>query len=194
MAKTEFSPDRFDEIPRESGYIGLRRLRRRRAFWVIPTAVLAGSSLLLIALGLWWVDRVGDELDFEVPIIAAEDPDADIAPEPEPEPEPEVIEPIINPSADDLDGLVVTVLNGTLRAGLAASAGDLLSAEGWPEQTLANAETNNIDESYVAYRRAEDEALALGAAQILGIDEVRLTDFYPGSRITVVLGADYSGD
>ena len=76
MAKQKFVADRFDDIPKEPGYIGLRRLRRRRAFWLIPTAVLAGSSLLLVALGLWWVDRAGDSLEFEVPDIPLVQPES----------------------------------------------------------------------------------------------------------------------
>lgn len=196
MAKQKFVADRFDEIVREPGYIGLRRLRRRRAFWVIPAGVIAGSSLLLIALGLWWVDRAGDSLEIdpsEIAIVAPE-PEPELAPEPEPEPEVVEAEPIVNPTADQASGLTVTVLNGTLTQGLAASAGERLTAEGWPEQTLANAETNTVDESFVAYRREEDEGLARGAAQILGIEEVLFTDRYLGARITVVLGADYSAE
>lgn len=189
MAKQRFVPDRFDDIPKEPGYIGLRRLRRRRAFWLIPTSVLAGTSLLLVGLGLWWMDRAGDSLEFEVPEIPLVQPE--IEPEPEPEPEPESVEPIINPNADEIAGLTVTVLNGTLTQGLAASAGERLTREGWPEQTLANADTNTVEESYVAYSREEDEALALGAAQILGIESVVLTDRNFGARITVVLGSDY---
>ena len=190
MAKQKFVADRFDDIPKEPGYIGLRRLRRRRAFWLIPTAVLAGSSLLLVALGLWWVDRAGDSLEFEVPDIPLVQPESEVEPEPEPEPEPD-IEPIVNPNAEQIAGLTVTVLNGTLTQGLAATAGDRLTREGWPEQTLANADTNTVEESYVAYSREEDEALALGAAQILGIESVVLTDRNFGARITVVLGGDY---
>ena len=195
MAKQKFVADRFDDIEKEPGYIGLRRLRRRRAIWLIPAGVFAGSSLVLIVLGLWWVDQAGDSLEIdasEIPIIAEPEPE----PEPElvPEPEPVDAEPIINPTVDQASGLTVTVLNGTLTQGLAARAGDLLTAEGWPEQTLANAETNTVDESFVAYRREEDEGLARGAAQILGIEEVLFTDRYLGARITVVLGADYSAE
>lgn len=192
MAKQKFLPDRFDDVPREPGYIGLRRLRRRRAFWLIPTAVLAGASLLLVVLGLWWVDRAGDSLEFEVPDVPLVQPEPEPVPEPEPEPEP--VEPIINPSSEQAAGLTVTVLNGTLTQGLAATAGDRLTAEGWPEQTLANADTSTVEESYVAYSREEDEAFALGAAQILGIESVELTDRNFGARVTVVLGSDYQAE
>jgi hypothetical protein len=194
MAKQNFLPDRFDDIPKEPGYLGLRRLRRRRALWLIPTAVLAGSSLLLVGLGLWWMDRAGDSLEFDVPEIPIVQPEIDPEPETVPEPELETVEPIVNPNAEEIAGLTVTVLNGTLTQGLAAGAGDRLTAEGWPEAVYANADTNTVEESYVAYGREEDEALALGAAQILGIDSVRLTDRNFGARITVVLGSDYQAD
>jgi len=192
MAKQKFVPDRFDDIPKEPGYIGLRRLRRRRALWLIPTTVLAGTSLLLVALGLWWLDRTGDSLEFDVPDIPLVEPQPQ--PEPEPEPEPEPIEPIINPTPEQLEGLTVAVLNGTLTQGLAARAGEKLTDEGWPDQLLANADTNTVEESYVAYTREEDEGLALGAAQILGIESVRLVERNPGARVAVVLGSDYQTD
>jgi hypothetical protein len=196
MAKQNLAPDRFDDIAPESGYIGLRRLRRRRAFWVLPTAVLAGSSLLIIALGLWWVDREGDSLDFEAPDppTVQPEPGPEPKPEPEPEPEPDTVEPIINPTPEQAADLTVSVLNGTLTQGLAAGAGERLVAQGWPVQTLANAETSDIQESYVAYRRDDDEAFALGAAQILGIDQVRQTDRTFGAKVVVVLGSDYESD
>ena len=192
MAKQKFVPDRFDEVPEDPKYVGLRRLRRRRAFWVIPTTVLALSTVLLIVLGLWWVERADDYLEFEAPPVAVVEPEPEVQPEPEPEPEePAPAEPIVNPTVDQAAGLTVTVLNGTLTSGLAAQAGDLLTREGWPEQTLANAETSTVETSYVAYRLEEDEGLARGAAQILGIEEVVFTDQYLGARITVILGADY---
>lgn len=192
MAKQKFVPDRFDEVPEDPKYVGLRRLRRRRAFWVIPTTVLALSTVLLIVLGLWWVERADDYLEFEAPPVAVVEPEPEVQPEPEAEPEePAPAEPIVNPTVDQAAGLTVTVLNGTLTSGLAAQAGDLLTREGWPEQTLANAETSTVETSYVAYRLEEDEGLARGAAQILGIEEVVFTDQYLGARITVILGADY---
>jgi len=194
MAKQKFLLDRFDDIPREAGYVGLRRLRRRRAFWLIPTSVLAGTSLLLVALGVWWMDRAGDSLEFEVPQIPLVQPEVEPEVEPEQEQEPEPVEPIINPNAEQTTGLTVTVLNGTLIQGLAAGAGAQLVAEGWPEAVFANADTNTVEESYVAYAREEDEALALGAAQILGIESVVLTERNFGARITVVLGSDYQTD
>lgn len=192
MAKQKFVPDRFDDVPQDPKYVGLRRLRRRRAFWVIPATVLALSTVLLIVLGLWWVERADDYLEFEAPPVAEVEPEPEVQPEPEPEPtEPEPAEPIVNPTVDQAAGLTVTVLNGTLTSGLAAQAGELLTREGWPEQTLANAETSTVEASYVAYRLEEDEGLARGAAQILGIEEVVFTDQYLGARITVILGADY---
>jgi ribosomal protein S18 acetylase RimI-like enzyme len=46
MAKQTFVEDRFDNVESEPGYIGLRRLRRRRAFWLLPTIAFAGSARL----------------------------------------------------------------------------------------------------------------------------------------------------
>lgn len=197
MAKaSRFRPDRFDEVEPEKGYIGLRRVRRRRAFWVLPSAIILVSTAVLVAAGLAWIDRADNYLELDPAEIALPtpepEPEAEVLPEPEPEPEP--VEPIVNPNIDQAADLTVTVLNGTLRSGLAAAAGDRLTREGWPEQTRANAETSTVEKSYVAYRFEDDEGLARGAAQILGIDEVVLSDEFLGARITIVLGSDYSLD
>lgn len=119
---------------------------------------------------------------------------AEAAPEPEPEPEPEVAEAITSPSEEQADGLTITILNGTDTSGLAARAGNLLDREGWPEQTRTNADEKGVEDSLVAYEADDDEGLARGVAEILGISEVVQTENYPGARITVLLGADFTGN
>ncbi len=178
MAKNmRFLPDRFDEVPQEEGYVGIRRARRSKTFWLVPTAIVAGVSVILIVIGMVEPDPTTVE---------------EVAPEPEPEPEP--VEPIINPTADEADGLTITILNGTDTTGLAARAGNLLDREGWPEQTRTNADEQGVTESLVAYQDPEDEALALGVGEILGISQVVQTDNYPGARITVLVGSDFTGN
>lgn len=196
MAKqSRFLPDRFDDIPQEKGYVGLRRRRRERTFWLIPLGVVVGLSLVLTAIGLFWIDQADDYLELDPSEIAiTAPPPEEEAPSPEPEPEPEPVEPIVNPSADEAEDLTITILNGTDTTGLAARAGNLLDREGWPEQTRTNADEQGVEDSLVAYQTEEDEGLARGVAQILGIDEVVLTESYPGARITVLLGADFTGN
>ena len=197
MAKpSRFLPDRFDDIPEDKSYVGLRRVKRPATYWLVPLGIVVGVSAVLTAAGLFLVDRSDDYLELSPEEIALEtpEPEPEPQPEPEPEPEPEPVEPIVNPSTDEIEDLTVTILNGTDTAGLAAGAGELLDAEGWPEQTLTNADSQDVETSLVAYGSDEDEGLARGVAQILGIDEVIETNDYPGARITVLLGADYSQD
>jgi hypothetical protein len=191
-----FLPDRFDEIPHEDGYIGIRRAQRSKTFWLVPTAIVAGISVVLIAIGMVVVQRADDRLQISPEEIALAEPDPTVVEEtaPEPEPEPERVEPILNPTAEESDGLTITILNGTDTTGLAARAGNLLDREGWPEQTRTNADEQGVAESLVAYQDPDDEALALGVGEILGITQVVQTDNYPGARITVLVGADFTGN
>ena len=197
MAKNmRFLPDRFDEVPQEEGYIGIRRAQRSKTFWLVPTAIVAGVSVVLIAIGMVVVQRADDRLQISPEEIALAEPEPTAAEEvaPEPELEPEPVEPIINPTADEADGLTITILNGTDTTGLAARAGNLLDREGWPEQTRTNADEQGVTESLVAYQDPDDEALAQGVGEILGISEVVQTDNHPGARITVLVGSDFTGN
>ena len=197
MAKNmRFLPDRFDEVPQEEGYVGIRRAQRSKTFWLVPTGIVAGVSVILIAIGMVVVQRADDRLQISPEEIALAEPDPTAVEEvvTEPEPEPAPVEPIINPTADEADGLTITILNGTDTTGLAARAGNLLDREGWPEQTRTNADEQGVTESLVAYQDPDDEALALGVGEILGISQVVQTDNYPGARITVLVGSDFTGN
>jgi hypothetical protein len=197
MAKpSRFLPDRFDDVEREPGYIGLRRQQREKTFWLVPIGIVLGVSVVLTAIGMFMVSRADQRLELSPEEIAiTEPPPEEVAPaEPEPEPEPEPVEAITNPSDEEADGLTITILNGTDTTGLAARAGNLLDREGWPVQTRTNADEQGVESSLVAYESDDDEGLARGVAQILGIEEVVQTDNYPGARITVLLGADFTGN
>lgn len=199
MAKSSrFLPDRFDDVPEEQGYVGLRRLRREPTFWLIPAGIVVGLSIVLTGIGFFMVHLADTRLELSPEEIAITEPAPEEVveeePAPEPEPEPEVVEPITNPSEDEVDGLTITILNGTDTTGLAARAGNLLDREGWPEQTRTNSEESGVESSLVAYESDDDEALARGVAEILGITEIVQTDNYPGARITVLLGSDFTGN
>ena len=197
MAKaSRFLPDRFDDVEREPGYIGLRRQQREKTFWLVPIGIVLGVSVVLTAVGMFMVSRADQRLQLSPEEIAITEPPPEEVPaaEPEPEPEPEPVEAITNPSDEEADGLTITILNGTDTTGLAARAGNLLDREGWPEQTRTNADVQGVESSLVAYESDDDEALARGVAQILGIEEVVQTDNYPGARITVLLGSDFNGN
>jgi len=192
---SRFLPDRFDDVEREPGYVGLRRQQRGRGFWLVPLGVVLGVSVGLTAIGMFMVSRADQRLELSPEEIAITEPPPEevVAEEPAPEPEPEPVEAITSPSEEEADGLTITILNGTDTTGLAARAGNLLDREGWPEQTRTNADEQGVEDSLVAYESDDDEGLARGIAEILGVTEVVQTDNYPGARITVLLGADFTG-
>lgn len=191
--KNTFLPDRFDEVPRDVGYLGTHR--RERSSWSVfaPVGIGLGAVVVLVLAGLWFVDRSDDYLTLDPSDISfqAEPPPEDpVVVEPEGEPEPEVI---TDPTQVDLEGFTLTVLNGTSRQGLAARAAERLVAVGWPEPATTNADSSDLAETVVAFSEESDRAKALGIAEILGISAAQViqTPAYPGAAVTVVLGDDY---
>ena len=78
------------------------------------------------------------------------------------------------------------------RRGLQNTAGDAISAAGWPNPARANADQRDEETTVVYYRSAEFEGIALGLAQLLGVGTVQLSDTFLGAPVTIVLGADYA--
>ena len=193
MAKQRgsFLPDRFDDVPKDLGYVGTHRRQRSTLSLFAPIGIGLGLVVLVVLAGLWVIDRSNENLAFDVGTlpVAAEPPAEDAVVE-EPDEGPN---PVQDPTSIDTEGLSITVLNGTSSAGLAARAGARLQALGWPEATATNADSSTVSASIVAYENDEDLGIALGIAQALGIDfeSVVQTSTYPGARITVILGADY---
>lgn len=192
--KNTFLLDRYDEVAHDSSYVGTHR--RERSSWSLfaPIGIGLGTVVVFVLAGLWFVDRSDDYLELdaaEVPVIAGEAPSEEqIVVEPD---VPADVEPVRDPAEIDTEGLTLTILNGTQTAGLAARAGERLTAEGWPEPTATNAESADVAESVVAYQDDADKGIALGIAELLGIpvDQVVQTSAYPGARVTVLLGANY---
>jgi hypothetical protein len=186
-----FLPDRFDDVPKDLGYVGTHRRQRSTLSLFAPIGIGLGLVVLVVLAGLWVIDRSNENLAFDVGTlpVAAEPPAEDAVVE-EPDEGPN---PVQDPTSIDTEGLSITVLNGTSSAGLAARAGARLQALGWPEATATNADSSTVSASVVAYENDEDLGIALGIAQALGIDfeSVVQTSTYPGARITVILGADY---
>jgi hypothetical protein len=186
-----FLPDRFDDVPKDLGYVGTHRRQRSTLSLFAPIGIGLGLVVLVVLAGLWVIDRSNENLAFDVGTlpVAAEPPAEDAVVE-EPDEGPN---PVQDPTSIDTEGLSITVLNGTSSAGLAARAGARLQALGWPEATATNADSSTVSASIVAYENDEDLGIALGIAQALGIDfeSVVQTSTYPGARITVILGADY---
>jgi hypothetical protein len=197
--KNTYLPDRFDDVaPADSRYVGTHRRERSTLSMFAPIGIGLGSVVVLVLAGLWFVDRSDDYLELdpsELPVVQGEAPAEETAPEPV-ELDPEVADandPVLDPTQIDITGLSLTVLNGTDKRGMAARAADRLTTVGWPEPTATNADSTDVAESTVAYIDDADRGIALGIAQLLGIDsdQVVQTSAYPGARVTVVLGANY---
>jgi len=191
--KNTFLPDRFDDVPRDPQYVGQHR--RDRSTWSLfaPIGIGLATVVVLVLAGLWFIDRSDDRLALDpndFPVATGDPGDEPVVVEPEVEPEPEIV---TDPSQVDLTGVTLTVFNGTGTQGLAARAADRLTAGGWPEPAATNADDSDVEESVVAFSEESDRALALGIAQLLGIDATQViqTSAYPGASITIVLGADY---
>jgi len=194
-SNNRFLPDRFDEVGADPRYVGTHRRAQSSLSVFAPIGVALGLVVVLVLGGLWWIDRSNTSLEIDpgairVPVgeAPAEEPEADDAATSEPEaPVP------ANPADVDLEGLTITVLNGAGVQGLAARAGGRLVAAGWPEPSATNADSSDVAASIVVYANSEDLSIALGIAEILGIDfdAVVQSDAYPDVRVTVILGADY---
>ena len=82
---------------------------------------------------------------------------------------------------------------GSYDRGLQTKAGDALTAKGWDVIATANSSSTSIKVTTVYYSNAADQDVAEGIELALGAKNIGFTNEYPGSSITVVVGADYKG-
>jgi hypothetical protein len=116
-------------------------------------------------------------------------------------PEPSTTTPAPAPAVVDPAALV-TVLNGTSTAGLAARAVEQLAEAGWSQSiAVSNADDDTVETTTVYYQDATQEGAARGLAEALGVGSITLSDEFaipvdegeePILQLVVVLGADYS--
>ncbi len=181
---TSFQHDRFDEIPRNLERVGAHRLPRKRGKGWVAFGWAALATVILIGAGVVALFVLNDKLSLGTGPAAAPQSSEPATTEPE--------VPAVQPTVDP--ALAVTVLNGTERAGLAASVGDALVAAGWNVTTRSNAATEDVAESTVYYSDATLEGAALGAAQsVPGAGTALSQDFVDlgGASLVVVVGANY---
>jgi hypothetical protein len=102
--------------------------------------------------------------------------------------------PAVTAAADGRSDIPVTVLNGTTTAGLAARAGETLTAAGIPVGTTANASENDLTETVVYYATADLEGAARGVAAAIPEADVRLSEQFAqiGTPLVLVVGSDYA--
>ncbi|GAB3137487.1 LytR C-terminal domain-containing protein [Marisediminicola antarctica] len=207
MAKTT-PTDRFDEIPDDLTRVGAHRAPARQGRGWIGFAWAALATGVLVLAGVVALAALTDSINLDLPFTASGAP-TDDAPATDQSEEPEAtetaapIEPLLDPSVS------ITVLNGTSTAGLAGAAGDKLVAEGWcgaagPDTVAegpcadstavgsrANASSTEIAATAVYYGDPANESAALALVASLGIGEAQLSEDFPESPITVLLGSDY---
>jgi hypothetical protein len=175
MAKETFPRDRFDTIPAGIERVGAHRAPQKPGRGWSGFVWAAGATVLLVTAGIIGVMLFNDRLLF-----------GDSAPPPTPDPVV-TAEPTVDPAAR------ITVLNGTTTTGLAAGAGEMLTAAGFTVGTATNAGSDDIEMTAVYFADPALEGAARGVAQAVGGAEVRLSDDVTaeGSTLILVLGADY---
>ena len=181
----EFPRDRFDDVPSEVLRVGAHRAphRKGRGWLWLGWAVLA--TVILTTGGLIGLAAINSNINFDLPFF----PGQPGAQPPTPPPPPPAAPPPPPPPPP-------TILNGTPTAGLANQVGDALVAQGWGGAAVgvgsrANAATRDIEETVVYYADPSYEGAARGLVLALGVGDIRLSADYPGSPVTVVIGADY---
>ncbi len=182
-----FPQDRFDQLPADLVRVGAHRgPKRRGGGWVgFAWAVLATG--VLVAGGLFGINRVLG-IDLGIPFFAAEE-----TPTPTPTPTP-TMDPILDPTTiDPARGIRITVLNGSTTAGLQTTVGQELAAAGWPIGGTLNASSTDIEDTFVYYSDPLNEDVARGLVVALGEGDVRLVpvDTFPGAPVTIVLGTSF---
>jgi len=175
----KFPRDRFDSIPHGIERVGAHRAPARRGARWVAFGWAALATVVLVAVGIGAVIVFNDRLDFA-------DPGASASPPPT-EP-PVTAEPTVAPD------IPVTVLNGTTTTGLAARAGEALTAAGIPVGTTANASEQDLTETVVYYATPDLEGAARGVAAAIPEAEVRLSEQFAeiGTPLVLVVGSDYA--
>ncbi len=181
----DFPQDRFDEVPSEVMRIGAHRAPRKkgRGWLGFGWAVLA--TVILTTGGLIGLAAINSSINFDLPFFPGQAEEETPTPTPEP-----TAEPTLDPEVP------LSILNGTPTVGLANQVGDALVGQGWAGAAVgvgsrANAAADDIEETIVYYSEAAYEGAARGLVLALGVGDIRLSSDYPGSPITVVIGADY---
>lgn len=177
--------DRFDEIPEDLLRVGAHRAPAQRGRGWIGFAWAVLATVVLIAAGLFGLSLLNPDLEIRIPgtgtsTAAPGETDAPV----------EEAAPVLDPAVS------ISVLNGTATTGLATEVGDFLVSQGWEGAALgtgsrANAASNDVATTIVFYSDPVNEGAARMIVQNLGVGEIRLSNDYPASPITVLVGADY---
>lgn len=181
-----FPRDQFDDVPNDVERVGAHRAPRKRGRGWIAFAWATLLTGVLVVVGL--VALSFTDSGFKLPIFAET---------PTPTPTPTVIQtadPVTDPKSLESDfrkSITISVLNGTMTEGLSNVAGDQIKKAGWPNPARASSSNREEPLTYVYYPSAEYEGVARGLMLLIGAADVRMSNAFPTTTITIVLGADY---
>lgn len=179
MPQTSFARDRFDDLPEDGGRVGAHRAEQPHLhgwtlfFWAVAATVvltLVGVFATMIASG-------------RIQLVPEAEPTVAVTPVP-------TIDPVVDTSYQ------VLILNATPQEGLATQTRDVVLGAGWSASDVTAGEAGSQDfaETTVYYLADEDEAAALGLADVVGGARVEQSDVYQvaegATQLTVVLGLD----
>jgi cytoskeletal protein RodZ len=206
----KFPPDRFDGIPDSPHRVGAHRSgAARHTGWIVfAWAALACGVLVAAGIGvLKIVDNNNQFTDTSTSAAtssapsssapassssASSTPSSPASSASQTPTAPSTPTPLLDPSKIDSSVTSIVVLNSTQRAGLAANASGILKNGGWVVRstgdTASAASTSTV---YYTNSAADNQSIALGIAQKLGITNVQPSTAFPNATITVVLGSDY---
>ncbi|WIE75295.1 LytR C-terminal domain-containing protein [Curtobacterium sp. MCSS17_007] len=192
-----FPRDRFDDVtdgPRVGAHRGARR--RGRGWAAFAWAALATGVLVLV--GVLVLALLNGSYSFPG---ATSSPSRSSSPSATASAGPSEPSETASPTEEapgaaspaDQGATSVVVLNGTTTTGLAARASASLTSAGWKVTSTGDAGTTGATTSTVYYQQAEQQAVAQGVADALGITAVQQSAAFPNADVSVVLGADYGG-
>lgn len=181
---TTYPPDRFDELPRDLQRVGAHRAPGRAHHRLVAFGWSALATGLLVGAGVLGLAAFTDSINIDLPF------ESGVAEAPS-DPPVETVAPLLDAA------VAITVLNGTTTNGLANQVGDYLVEQGWGGAadgigSRASATDQAVPATIVYYGDPANEAAARALVETLGIGTVSLSDTYPTSPITVVIGADYT--
>lgn len=185
---SRFPRDRFDDVadgPRVGAHRGLpQRGRGWIAFaWAaLATGVLVGIGVLLLTLlnGSFQFSSAGSSTAPESSTSSSPSSGATSS------------TAATGSPTDQPASMTLTVLNGTTRAGLAATGTATLESAGWQVASDGNASSTGAPTTIVYYQTDAQASVARGIVKTLGVGSVQKSSAFPNSDVTVVLGSDYA--
>ena len=194
-----FPRDRFDDAtdgPRVGAHRGARRRGRgwiAFAWAALATGVLVLVGVLVLALLNGSYSFPGSTTSPRPSSSASASASAQPSGEPSESSSPSASEEPGAAAPAAQGATTVVVLNGTTTSGLAARASAALTGAGWQVASTGDAGTTGTTASVVYYQLPEQQAVAQGVANALGITSVQQSAAFPNAAVSVVLGADYAG-